>query len=116
TRDVVRRIPVWATLVGLEQRGDLICGIVAAPAWKVIWRALRGDGAYRGERRIRVSDVAELRDATMCYTNLSCFRGMGKEDVLADLADRVQVQRGYGDFWGHMLVAQGAADVMLDHG
>jgi histidinol-phosphatase len=116
TRNFVRGIPVWGTLVGLEHRGELIAGIVEAPALHESWHALRGDGAYHSERRMRVSDVSELRAATMCYTNLSCFRAAGHHNLLADLAERVQVQRGYGDFWGHMLVAEGAADVMVDYG
>ena len=58
TRNFVRGIPIWATLVGLEYKGEQIAGVAEAPALRMTWRALRGDGAYRGDRRIRVSDVA----------------------------------------------------------
>jgi histidinol-phosphatase len=116
TRSFVRGIPVWGTLVGLEYLGDQIAGIVAAPALGHTWRALRGDGAYRGDRRINVSTVAELHQATLFYTNLSWFERAGKRDNFLRLAARTQNHRGYGDFWGHMLVAQGSGDVMAEAG
>ncbi|HYV37234.1 MAG TPA: inositol monophosphatase family protein [Gemmataceae bacterium] len=116
TRSFVRGIPVWGTLVGLQSQGELIAGIVIAPALRQTWRALRGDGAYRGERRIRVSDVSELSKATVFYTNLSWFERAGKTKQFLQLAAQTQNQRGYGDFWGHMLVAQGAGEIMADHG
>jgi histidinol-phosphatase len=116
TRSFVRGIPIWGTLVGLEHQGEQIAGVVAAPALGHTWRGLRGEGAYRGERRIRVSDVAELSQAVLFYTNLAWFERAGKRDHFLRLAARTQNQRGYGDFWGHMLVAQGSGDVMAEQG
>jgi histidinol-phosphatase len=116
TRSFVRNIPVWATLVGLTYKDEAIAGVVVAPALGQTWRALRGDGAYRGERRIRVSDVDDLKKATLFYTNLSWFARAGKTQQFLALSAQVQNQRGYGDFWGHMLVAQGSGDVMVEHG
>jgi histidinol-phosphatase len=116
TRSFVRGIPIWGTLVGLEYQGEQIAGIVAAPALGHTWRALRGDGAYRGERRIRVSDIAELSQATLFYTNLSWFDRAGKRDHFLRLAAKTQNHRGYGDFWGHMLVAQGSGEIMAETG
>jgi len=116
TRSFVRGIPVWATLVGLEFQKELIAGVVAAPALGQTWRALRGDGAYRGERSIRVSEVAELKNATVFYSSLSWFERAGRRSDFLRLAASTQNQRGYGDFWGHMLVAQGSGELMLDHG
>jgi histidinol-phosphatase len=116
TRNFVRGIPIWGTLLGLEYRGEPIAGVIEAPALGQTWRALRGDGAYRGERRIRVSDVAELKDATMFYTSLSWFERAGRRDAFLDLAQRTQVQRGFGDFYGHVLVVQGSGEAMVEHG
>jgi histidinol-phosphatase len=116
TRSFMRGIPVWGTLVGLECDGEPIAGIVAAPALGHTWRALRGDGAFRNDRRIDVSDVAELSQATLFYTNLSWFDRAGKREHFLRLAARTQNHRGYGDFWGHMLVAQGSGELMAEAG
>jgi histidinol-phosphatase len=116
TRNYVRGIPIWGTLVGLEYKGEPIAGVVEVPALGQAWRALRGDGAYRGSRRIRVSDVADLGTATMFYTSLKYFVQAGRQDVILELVRRTQTQRGFGDFYGHVLVAQGSGDFMVEHG
>jgi histidinol-phosphatase len=116
TRSFVRGIPVWATLVGLEHGGEQIAGVVVSPGLGHTWRALRGDGAFRDERRIRVSDVNHLSQATLFYTNLKWFDRAGKRDDFLRLSAQTQNQRGYGDFWGHVLVAQGSGDVMVEQG
>jgi histidinol-phosphatase len=116
TRSFVRGVPIWATLVGLEFQGTCIAGVVAAPALGHTWRALRGDGAYRNDRRIHVSDVNQLSQATLYYTNLSWFERAGKRRQFEQLSSQTQNQRGYGDFWGHMLVAQGSGELIADHG
>src|SRR6516162_6750411 len=96
TRNFVRGIPLWATLVGLECRGEQIAGVADVPALGQTYRALRGDGAYRDERRIGVSDVVDLGAAIMFYSSLSWFIKAGRRDVFLDLAGRVQRQRGFG--------------------
>ncbi|HXG11901.1 MAG TPA: histidinol-phosphatase [Gemmataceae bacterium] len=116
TRNFVRGIPLWATLVGLEYRGEAVAGVVDAPALGQTWRALRGDGAWRDDRRLHVSDIGDLGQATMFYTSLSWFERAGRRDVFLKLANRVQTQRGYGDFYGHVLVAQGSGELMVEHG
>jgi histidinol-phosphatase len=116
TRNFVRAIPMWGTLVGLEYKGEPIAGLVEAPAMGQSYRALRGDGAWRGDRRLHVSDVNRLADATMFYTSLSWFERAGKRDVFLDLAMSVQTQRGYGDYYGHVLVAQSSGELMVEHG
>jgi histidinol-phosphatase len=116
TRNFVRGIPIWGTLVGLEYRGEPIAGVAEVPALRHTYRALRGDGAYRGDRRIRVSEVATLAEATMFYTSLGWFEKAGRRDVFLDLAHAVETQRGFGDFWGHVLVAEGAGEMMVEHG
>lgn len=116
TRNFVRNIPLWGTLIGLTCNGEAIAGVVEVPALGQSYRALRGEGAFRGERRIHVSDVAALSKATMFYTSLSWFERAGRRETFLRLAQKVQTQRGYGDFYGHVLVAQGSGDVMVEHG
>jgi histidinol-phosphatase len=116
TRNYVRNIPLWATLVGLEFRGEAIAGAVVIPPLNQTFRALRGDGAYRNDRRLHVSDVAELGKATLFYTSLRFYERVGRLQAFLDLAGRCQNQRGYGDFYGHVLLAQGSGELMVEHG
>jgi histidinol-phosphatase len=116
TRSFVRGIPIWATLVGLESRGEQVAGVCEVPALGQTYRALRGDGAYRGDRRLRVSDVATLDEAMMFYSSLSWFVRAGKQAEFLTLAARTQRQRGFGDFYGFVLVAQGSGELMVEHG
>jgi histidinol-phosphatase len=116
TRNFVRGIPVWATLVGLEYQNEQIAGVCEVPTLGHTYRALRGDGAYRNERRIRVSDVSDLSQAMIFYTSLSWFVKAGKRDVFLELSGRAASLRGFGDFYGHVLVAQGSGEIMVEHG
>jgi histidinol-phosphatase len=116
TRSFVRGIPVWATLVGLEYKSEPIAGVVVIPAMAQTYRALRGDGAYRGERRLRVSNVATLAESTAFYTGLSWYAKAGRLDELLQLLLKSQTSRGFGDFWGFVLVAQGSGEFMVDYG
>lgn len=117
TRSFVRGIPLWGTLLGLEYRGEPIAGVCVAPAMNMqTWRALRGDGAFRDDRPIRVSGIAELRESIVLYTGASWFVNSGNLDVLVQLISRAQKDRCFGDFYGFMLVAQGSGEVMVEHG
>jgi histidinol-phosphatase len=116
TRSFVRGVPLWATLVGLEYQGEQIAGVVEVPALGHTFRALRGDGAYRNQRPIHVSDIARLEDAHLFYSSISWFVKAGKEQAFLELARRTQRQRGFGDFYGFVLVAQGSGELMLEHG
>jgi histidinol-phosphatase len=116
TRNFVRGIPIWGTLVGLEYKGEQIAGVVDVPALGQRFRALRGDGAYRDQRQIRVSDVSALEKATLFYTGMAWFVRAGYADGFRELVECVQTDRGYGDFYGHMLVAQGSGELMVEHG
>src|SRR5262249_27376883 len=104
TRNYVRNIPIWGTLVGLTYQGKTIAGVIDVPAMGQTYRALRGDGAYRGDRRIHVSKVNSLAEATIFYTSLSWFQRAGRTDSFLELSKRTQTQRGFGDFYGHVLV------------
>jgi histidinol-phosphatase len=116
TKSFIRHVPIWATLIGLEYKGEQIGGVVYIPVFGMTYRALRGDGAYLNDRRIRVSDVPTLADASLCYSSMGWFTRAGKEDVFHTLYRQTKRQRGHGDFYGFVLVAEGAADVMVEHG
>jgi histidinol-phosphatase len=116
TRNYVRGIPLWATLIGLEYRDEQIIGVADLPALGQTFRAIRGEGAFRDDRRIHVSQVAELSRAVMFYSSLSWFIKAGQQDVFLELVKQVQRQRGFGDFYGFLLVAQGSGELMMEHG
>jgi histidinol-phosphatase len=116
TRSFVRGIPIWACMVGLEYKGELIAGVVALPAMKQVFRALRGDGAYRDDRRIRVSDIATLDKAHVYYSSISWFKKAGHDRQFLNLVSLTERQRGFGDFYGFMMVAQGSGEIMVEHG
>jgi len=116
TKSFIRHVPIWATLIGLEYNGEQIGGVAYIPVFDMMYRALRGDGAYMNERKIRVSDRATLAESLLCYSSINWFTRAGRERTFIELANRTARQRGYGDFYGFVLVAEGAADVMLEHG
>jgi histidinol-phosphatase len=105
TRNFSRGIPVWATLVALERGGELVCGVVSAPALGRRWWAARGEGAFANGARIGVSGVGELSKASVSCTHAH---------DLAMLEPLVWHARGLGDFWQHVLVAEGALDAAVD--
>lgn len=116
TRSFIRGIPTWATLLGLEYKGELIAGVVEAAPFGHTYHALRGNGAYRNDRRIRVSDQSELSKALVFYSSITWFRDAKKEREFLTLIERSDRQRGYGDWYGFLLVAQGSGEVMIEHG
>ena len=105
TRNYSRGIPVWATLIALEANGAVKLGVVSAPALGRRWWAERGSGAFADGERIHVSRVGRLEDATILY---------GLERPPPARAYDAWHVRGFGDFWAHMLVAEGAADAAFD--
>ena len=113
TRNYVRGIPVFATLVALEVDGQGTVGVVSAPALGVRWLAARGAGAFRGDERIGVSAVNRVEDATVCHASFSSWAGPAADGLLA-LCRAAYRDRGFGDFWQHMLVAQGSAEIALE--
>jgi histidinol-phosphatase len=116
TRSFVRGVPIWATLVGLEHRGDPIAGVCCLPALNMTYRALRGDGCYRDDRRLHVSKVNDLAEAHVFYSSVTWFAKAGCENQFLTLLKGTQRQRGFGDFYGFVLVAQGAGELMIEHG
>jgi histidinol-phosphatase len=120
TKGYVRGMPVWATLLALEDAGEMVLGVVSAPAMGRRWWAARGAGAFAtapdagGPRPMRVSGIRELQDAQMCFGGFEEWRQTGRLDVLLALSETCWRTRGYGDFWQYMLVAEGAAEIALD--
>ncbi len=113
TRNFVRGIPVFATLLAIETDGEVVAGVVSAPALRARWRAARGAGAFRDGRRLHVSAVRSLDDALLLHGNLGVKEG-GPPPGLARLLARVGHSRGFGDFYQHMLVAEGAGEIAID--
>lgn len=121
TKGYVRGMPVWATLLALEQDGEGVAvGVVSAPALGRRWWAAQGAGAFTSEapgaepRPLHVSGVRELGDAQMCFGGFEEFRQTGRLEALMALAERCWRTRGYGDFWQYMLVAEGVAEIAMD--
>jgi histidinol-phosphatase len=113
TRNFVRGIPVFASLLAVEVGGEVAAGVVSAPALGMRWHAARGTGAFRAGRRLAVSRVAELGRAVLFHGNL----GPGEAPppaALGRLIAQVERTRGFGDFYQHMLVAEGAGEIGID--
>ena len=120
THNLVRGIPVFATLLAVERAGELVAAAVSAPALQRRWHAAKGEGAsvrdLLGERRITVSAVKRLSEAQVVWSGLRPLEAAGYGPAIAALGRQAWRDRGFGDFWGYMLVAEGAADAMLEIG
>jgi histidinol-phosphatase len=123
TKGYVRGVPVWATLLALEDEGVLSTAVVSAPAMGRRWWATAGGGAFVREdededepapRRLHVSAIAQIEDAQVSYGGLEEWRTSGRLDGLLALSDRCWRTRGFGDFWQYMLVADGQAEICAD--
>jgi histidinol-phosphatase len=114
TKSYLRGSPPWATLLALEDAGELVLGVVSAPMLQRRWWATRGGGAFANGDRIAVSAVSTLDDALLCHADLRSYEHYGCGAEFETLTRRVWDRRGFGDFWGHMLVAEGVADVMVE--
>jgi len=125
TKNYVRGVPVWATLIALVEgpgaaTDPAIVGVVSAPALARRWWAARGQGAWctspgdETSRRLHVSGVTSLSDASFSYSDQHGWQTAGGADALAHLRSRIWRSRAYGDFWSHMLVAEGAVDISAE--
>lgn len=119
TKNFVRGVPVWATLIGLMVDGEVVVGVVSAPQLNRRWWAMRDGGAWTGKSLLRasqcqVSDVSRIEDASLSYASLGGWEERGRlEDFLA-LSRRCWRTRAYGDFWSYMLLAEGAVDIAAE--
>lgn len=110
TKNYIRGIPLFATLIALDEQ----IGVVSAPAIGRRWWAARGEGAFCNGREMHVSTVNEIAGAQLCYDDVPGFETHGLGEVFLALARRCGRTRGFGDFWSHMLVAEGAAEIAVE--
>ncbi len=116
TKNFVRGVPVWCTLIALLVDGTPVVGVISAPALGRRWWAGEGEGAFTSfggsSRRISVSGVDDLGSASLSFSDLT---GWGqRRPRFVELTDEVWRVRAYGDFWSHCLVAEGAVDVAIE--
>jgi len=114
TKSFVRGVPLYGVMVGVEAEGQPLAGVVNLPALGEMVYAARGLGCFWNGRRTRVSPVDRLDQALLAMTNPAAFAPAGKDAAYQKLCAATQVQRGWGDCYGHILVATGRAEVMLD--
>lgn len=128
TKNFVVGLPFFATLIGLELDGEMVLGVVHAPVLGPetqgeTWWGARGHGAWAGtgttpatcqQRRLRVTETAEVAKAFIVHGGLNIFQRNGLWPVFSDLVARAYRTRGFGDWWGHVLVAEGRCDAMVE--
>ena len=119
TKNFVRGVPVWATLIGLVDGEEVVTGLVAAPALSRRWWAAKGSGAWTGRslssaQRMAVSQVSSVADASLSYASLGGWAHLGRREQFLDLLDGCWRTRAYGDFWSYMLLAEGAVDIACE--
>jgi histidinol-phosphatase len=127
THNYLRGVPIFATLLGVERDGELQAGVVSAPAMGGRWYAWRGGGAWGAgtfagadrsgtPRRLRVTSIGDLAEAQVVYAGTRDVVASGLAPGFGGLLDAAWRERGFGDFWGYSLVAEGAAEVMVEIG
>lgn len=119
TKNFVRNVPVWATLIALVDGSDVVVGVVSAPALGRRWWASQGGGAWEqfgsnAPNALHVSKVSALSEASLSYSSLTGWQQAGRIDEFIDLQAHVWCTRAYGDFFSYMLVATGAVDVAFE--
>ncbi|MGP1674754.1 MAG: inositol monophosphatase family protein [Candidatus Limnocylindrales bacterium] len=121
THNFMRGVPLFGTLLAVERDGELQAAVLSAPALRERWWAHRGGGAWALERdeaarRIQVSQVKKLEDAQILYGSGRDIAASGRAPGFVALLDDVWRERGFGDFWGYALLAEGAAEAMVEVG
>ena len=117
TKNFLRGVPTWATLIALVENEQVVTSVVSSPALYRRWYATAGGGAFVVEgnstaRKLSVSKVSAISDASIAYSD---FQGWGaRRPAFEKLLDSAWRTRGLGDFWSHMLVAEGAVDVAIE--
>ncbi len=119
TKNYVRGVPVWATLIALMEYGKVVVGLVSAPALGRRWWAAAEGGAWTGKSltkatRMRVSSVSDLENASFSYSSFGGWEKSCKLDNFLDLSRSCWRTRAYGDFWSHMMVAEGSVDLSAE--
>jgi len=120
TKSYVRGIPLWATLLALQEDGEGTVAVVSAPALQRRWWASAGNGAFVTDglssepRRLRVSAISTLADSHLSYADLVDWGAIGRLDAALELLEACWRARSLGDFWAYMLLAEGAIEISLD--
>jgi len=114
TVSFLRGVPIWAFLLALEVDGEMRIGVASAPALGRRWWAARGEGAFADGEPIHVSAIGAVEDALLCYTSGRSFDEHGLGEQFRALSRRCWAARGFADFWGHVLVAEGSADISVE--
>jgi histidinol-phosphatase len=107
-------VPVWATLIALMRGERAVCGVVSAAALGRRWWAATGQGAFTESGRMHVSRTATLEEAYVSCTDVRDFATRGGDSGFREVLRRARVVRALGDFWSHMLVAEGVIDVAVE--
>jgi len=121
THNYLRGVPVFGTLLAVERAGELQAAVISAPALRMRWGAWRGGGAWAmstmggsAPRRLRVSGITSLDDAQVLFTSETDIAASGLLPGLRTLLARSWRERGFGDFWSYTLLAEGAAEAMVE--
>jgi histidinol-phosphatase len=114
TKSFVRGIPYFAVLIGLEEEGEITVGVVHEPISGDTYHASRGEGAFGPRGRLRVSDIATLGEGMIVFGGLQAWRKAARWDALERLVAASGRQRGYGDYLGHVFVAAGLGEAMVE--
>lgn len=119
TKNFMRGVPVWATLIALLDDGEPVLGLVSAPALQRRWWAALGSGAWTGRSlsaatKITTSQIRSLDQASLSYSSLAGWEKLDLLDSFLDLTEAVWRTRAYGDFWSYMLLAEGALDIACE--
>ena len=114
TANFVRRIPLWATLIALEEHGEITTGVVLNPVSGEMLTARKGDGAFAGDERLRVSACDRLGDALLLHSGLNLVRRTAYWPGFVDLVDAAERTRGFGDYYGYCVVARGQAEIYAE--
>ena len=119
TANFLRGVPVWATLIGLRVTDEYAVGVVSAPAMGRRWWAETGKGAFTKDvdgstRKLQVSKVKNLADASFSFSSIELWDENNEIEKLWEISKKVWRTRAYGDFWSHMLVAEGVVDISAE--
>jgi histidinol-phosphatase len=114
TEEFSRGIPTFGTLLGVENSGQIVAAMASAPGLASRWEAYRGEGAYRGGKRLRVSNVDKLQDAMVFSTGTGPSKDSADQTRIRRYLDAARSGRSFGGFWQHMLVAEGSVEAALD--
>ncbi|GAB3909765.1 histidinol-phosphatase [Kibdelosporangium lantanae] len=114
TKNFLRGVPAWATLIALVTDGKPVVGVASAPALGRRWWAAAGEGAHSDLGPLAVSGVDDLADAYVSTTDLGSWVTYHSREAYLRLVDACWESRAFGDFWQHCLVAEGVLDVVAE--